>query len=85
MERYSNQDNARNYSNLAFYRSHNPPNYGKGINAPYFSSSPMRSPFARGEIQNNTVFQNQSCDTYNTYNKYNLEDYVNPKMMRQKK
>jgi len=84
MERYSNTSESRDYSNLHLYRSHNPPNYGKGINAPYFSSSPMRSPFARGNfpIPNNIIYHTECCDPYDNLGDNN---YINPKMLRQKK
>lgn len=87
MERYGNPSEARDYSNLKLYRSHNPPNYGKGINAPYFAASPMRSPFARGNvpIPTNIVYHTECCDTYDNIGDPSANGYVNPKMLRQKK
>jgi hypothetical protein len=87
MERYINLSDARNYSNLQTYKSHGPPNYGKGINAPYFASSPMRSPFARGNIPipTNIVHHTECCDTYNDLGNMDISGYINPKMLRQKK
>lgn len=76
------QTNPRNYSNLGTYKSHPPPHYGKGIYAPYFASIPMRSAFDRGEISKNIVHKTYCCDDYNTFNGI---DYVEPKMLRQKK
>ncbi len=85
MERYNiNPANARNYSNLAFYRSHNPPNPGKGINAPYFAASPMRSPFSRGQIPTNIVFHSECCYAYSELGKSTDSTYVDPKMLRRK-
>jgi hypothetical protein len=80
MERQS--QNLRNYSNLGTYKTHNPPHYGKGIYAPYFAASPMRSDFNRGEIPKNIVYHTECCDNYNYFNG---EDYINSKMLRQKK
>lgn len=80
METY--QIDARSYSNLGNYRSHPPPNYGKGIYAPYFAASPMRSSFARGEIPINNVYSSVPIfnDGYSDFS-----NYINKKMLRQKK
>lgn len=76
------QINSRNYSNLETYKSHPPPHYGKGINAPYFAGIPMRSAFNRGEIANNIVHKTYCCNDYSTSSGNN---YVEAKMLRQKK
>ncbi len=75
------QINSRAYSNLSLYRSHNPPNYGTGIKAPYFAAAPMRSSFKRGDfpLPGTIVYNTECCDTYDvTSNGY----YVNPKFLR---
>jgi hypothetical protein len=76
--------NARNYSNLYQYRTHVPPHYGKGIYAPYFAASPMRSDYSRGEIpvKGMLVFHTEACDNYAVSSG---NSYINPKMLRQKK
>jgi hypothetical protein len=76
--------NGRDYSNLYAYRSRPPPLFGKGIRAPYFSAYPMRSEFAQGESLKNGVltFKTECCDTYDILGSNN---YVNTKMLRQKK
>lgn len=78
----THQPNARDYSNLATYKSHPPPHYGKGINAPYFGASPMRSSFKRGDIATNIVFHTECCDNYAVSGQ---NTYINQKMLRQKK
>jgi hypothetical protein len=77
------QTNPRNFSNLYQYRSHGPPTYGRGIYAPYFAASPMRSDFNRGDIpyKGMIVFNTECCDNYAVSTK---NSYVNPKMLRQK-
>jgi hypothetical protein len=80
------QINARSYSNLRNYRSHPPPNYGKGIYAPYFAASPMRSSFSRGEIVENNVSSGPNdYFNYSNFSNYINDNYVNDKMLRQKK
>jgi len=72
------QINSRSYSNLGNYRSNPPPNYGKGIYAPYFAASPMRSSFSRGEIVEN-IFYSVPNDDYSKFSN------IDNKMLRQKK
>lgn len=78
------QSNSRDYSNLALYRSHGPPNYGKGVKSPLFVASPMKSDFKRGDLPlpGSILYNTECCDTYNVSYDGN---YVNPKMLRQKK
>jgi hypothetical protein len=78
------QINCRDYSNLHAYRSRPPPLFGKGIRAPYFSAYPMRSDFQQGEpLQKGILtFKTECCDTYNILA---VDNYVNTKMLRQKK
>lgn len=76
------QINSRNYSNLGNYKSHPSPNYGKGINAPYFAGIPMRSDFSRGEIPQNIIHRTYCCDDYNNMSG---NTYIEQKMLRQKK
>jgi len=80
-----NSNNPVNYSNLAVYKSHPPPHYGKGINAPYFAATPFRSEFQRGGVPTNLVFHTECCDQYDVIGQTDVSGYVNTKMVRQKK
>lgn len=82
-----NMGTARSYTNLGTYMTHPPPFYGKGVNAPYFASQPMRTAFARGNVPvPNIQFTTECCDPYNKLNQeQDMCGYINPKMLRQKK
>ena len=88
MDRTVNVSNARSYTNLNSYMTHPPPYYGKGINAPWFASQPMRTMFQRGNVPvpSYIEYTTECCDPYDKLAQGdNSCGYVNPKMLRQKK
>lgn len=73
------------YTNLGTYQTHGPPYYGRGVKAPHFAATPMRTAFARGNCSDQPPVTPKvgCCDTYKFVGYPNLTDMN--KMMRCKK
>jgi hypothetical protein len=73
------------YTNLSTYQTHGPPYYGRGVKAPYFASTPMRTAFARGNCSDNQEVPSKvsCCDNYKFVGYPNLTELN--KMIRCKK